>query len=44
MFCLQDEIAEVASKTADEVVDFILNGVVPEEEEWVTNNKEHIEE
>ena len=44
MFCLQDEIAEVASKTADEVVDFILNGVVPEEDDWVSKNKERMEE
>ena len=42
MFCLQDEIAEVASKTADEVVDFILNGVVPEEDDWVTKNRERM--
>jgi len=39
-----DEIAEVASKTADEVVDFILNGVVPEEDDWVSKNKERMEE
>ena len=44
MFCLQDEIAEVASKTADEVVDFILNGVVPEEDDWVTKNRERMED
>ena len=44
VFCLQDEIAEVASKTADEVVDFILNGVVPPEDDWVSKNKERMEE
>ena len=39
-----DELAEVASKTADEVVDFILNGRLPEEDDWPAKNRARMEE
>ena len=39
-----DELAEVASKTADDVVDFILNGRLPEEDDWPAKNRARMEE
>ena len=39
-----DELSEDASKTADDVVDFILNGRLPEEDDWPAKNRARVEE
>ena len=39
-----DELSEDASKTADDVVDFILNGRLPEEDDWPAKNRARMEE
>ena len=39
-----DELSEDASKTADDVVDFILNGVLPKEDDWAAKNRARMEE